>query len=293
MKKIYLSLLFILLTFSFLNSAKAQGTWKADSTQAAIARATEIPLGIANLKCMHSDTASIVGKPDATAPDITYNNVTYDNKAFLQGKTNGMFYAFRPEKDGTLDVSVKMSANKNTFIIELTDNCPNNSDLVALTTNFTTADNITNNSTYFTTPSVYDTKSGKYNTWDGTQVASTELTYMVFSWDVTANKTYVVGCFGSKMMLRGVNYTLKTSIKKDFTKNLNLSPNPVKLSSGKVYVNIEKATTLVIYDLTGSLVKQQSLTPTENYLYINDLKPGIYFVKDLNNRYKIQKLIIE
>jgi len=99
----------------------AQGSWFANGTEASIAAGAEISLGITGLKCVHSDAAGVVGKTDTGATDVSYNGVTYTNKAFIQGSTNAMYYAFLPAKSGVLDVSVKMgSAKKHLFLNLLT-----------------------------------------------------------------------------------------------------------------------------------------------------------------------------
>jgi len=295
MKKNCLLLLLIgmFLQISIFNT-NAQGTWKADSTIALINAATEIQLNIQNLLCMHSDPSGVIGKSDRGAITIVYNGITYDNLAFIQGSNNGMYYAFRTQKDGKLDISVKMSGNKKTFVIELTEACPNNNDLQALTTNFDTGDDITNNSTYFTAPQVKYVKANDQNeytgTFDGTTIASDVTTYMVFSWDVKANKTYVIGCFGSKMMLRGVNYTLSSAIKQNNVQSSIVYPNPAK---GQVYIDVNNPTNIAIYSVTGELLKQQLVTPSKNFIDVSDLKTGVYFIKDLNNSFSIQRLIVK
>lgn len=292
MKKIYMKLFAVLFTGLIGISANAQGVWLADSSQAAIARSTEIPMGITGLTCMHSDEATITGHGDTSAVTIEYNDVTYDNKGFLQGSTNGMFYAFRIAEDGTLDISVKMSANKRTFIIELTTDCPDNADLAALTTNFPTADGITATAAYFTTPTVYDTYSESENTWDGSVVATTETAFLVFSWPVSANKTYVCGCFGSKMMMRGVNYQTTATGLDDFNavQVPEIFPNP---ATGYVVIKMNRSAEIGIYNTVGLLVKQQLVTPSNNNVDISGLASGVYFIRDLNGNIKTQKLIVK
>jgi hypothetical protein len=292
MKKLYMTMLSVLFTGLIGISAYGQGTWKADSTIPEITPHTEIEMGITGLTCMHSDVSNVVGKPDKGAATVEYNGVTYDNPAMIQGVNNGMFYAWLPTEDGTLDISVKMSANKKTFIIELTSSCPDNADLTALTTNNNTADAIAQNAAYFTTPLVYDTYSQAEHTWDGTANASTETAYIVFSWPVTANKTYVTGCFGSKMMLRGVNYMTEASgLNNIRTIQLpDIFPNP---AAGTVIVKMDRSTGIGIYNTVGLLMKQQLVTPSDNKVDISGLEPGVYFIRDMNGNNKAQKLIIK
>ena len=192
--------------------ANAQGTWKASGTgSTTYAAATELGMGINNLQVMHSDASGITDISDTGASSTEYNGITYDNLGYIQGTTNGMFYAFLPATDGTLDIALKMSSGKKTFIYELTDagfTGLGATDLTTLTTKVGTADDIMADATYFTTPSVYDTYNNSSATWDGsTAIQSTGSTqYMVISFPVTAGKTYAVGCFSSKLMIRGVNY---------------------------------------------------------------------------------------
>jgi hypothetical protein len=293
MKKFYLQLSMLFLITLTAITVKAQGTWKADSTLAKIKASTEIDMKISNLKCMHSDTSGVIGKGDVSATNVDYNGITYDNKAFIQGSINGMYYAFRPQLDGKLDISVKMSGNKKTFIIELTDACPNNSDLAALTTNNITANAITGDSTYFTTPQVYDTDSKTNKTWNGTVAPVAATTYMVFSWDVKANKTYIAGCFGSKMMLRGVNYKVNNPPQSVIDENiqaLDIYPNP---AMNKVIIKVNNPTNISIYSAAGVLIKQQLVTSSDNIIDISGIEPGVYFIRDMNNIYKTQKLFIK
>lgn len=294
MKKLYMKMLSVLFTGLIGISAYAQGTWKADSTIAAINASTEIPLAITGLTCMHSDATTVVGKPDKNATTVEYNGITYDNLAMIQGSTNDMYYAFRPAQDGTLDISVKMGSAKRTFILELTDACPDNANLAALTTNIATGGGITGTPAYFTTPSVYDTYHATNGTWDGStamQETGTNV-YMVMSFPVVANKTYVAGCFGSKMMLRGVNYITATTGLDNFNtiQSFDIFPNP---AAGSVIVRMDKSTEIGIYNTVGLLLKQQLVTASDNNVDIRGLEPGVYFIRDMSSKNKAQKLIIK
>lgn len=291
MKKFYMKMFSVLFMGLIGIATYAQGIWNADSTTAAINLSTEIPMGITGITCMHSDVATIIGKGDIDAVAVEYDGVTYDNKAFLQGTTNGMYYAYRATKDGTLNIYVKMGPNKKTFIVELTNDCPDNADIAALTTNIPTADGITNTATYFTTPSVYDTDSKTSKIWDGTVAPVTVSTYMVFSWAVTANKTYVTGCFGSKMMLKCVNFITAGTGLDDVNaiKATDIFPNP---ADGNVIINMDKSAEIGIYNPVGLLMKQQWITPSDNNVDISGLEPGVYFIRDLNSKTKAQKLMV-
>lgn len=205
------SLLFIAVIAATM-CANAQGVWKSTGTEASIAASTDITFtGITGLKSMHSDAAGVIGKGDTGATNVVYNSVTWDNLAMIQGNTNGMYFAFLPAKNGVLDVSVKMGSAKKTFILEVkdqafTDKQATVGDLAALTTAYPTGDGLVSLSNL---PMVYDTYNLKTGTWDNsTAIQSTGgNVYMVMSFPVTANKTYVVGVTGSKLMLRGLSLT--------------------------------------------------------------------------------------
>lgn len=194
----------------------AQGIWFAAANETTYAASTELGFGIENLQCMHSDASGIVEKTDEGAPVVEYNGVTYDNAAFIQGSNNGMFYAFLPSADGTLDISVKMSSNKKTFVLELKDELFTASlgttvgDIATLcllgTADLESLPLISTDVSNF--PTVYDTYTKSETTWDGTLAPQEtgESVYMVFSFPVTSGKTYAFGCFGSKIMIRGVNF---------------------------------------------------------------------------------------
>jgi hypothetical protein len=205
-----------------------------------------------------------------------------------------MYFAFRPTSNGTLDIPVKMGSDKKTFVLELTDACPDNADLAALTTNLQDGNNILGTPTYFTLPSVYDTYHATTGTWDGTVAIQTTgaNVYMVMSFPVVANKTYVVGVLGSKMMLRGINYVATSSKVQEIGagQKIEVFPNPAK---GNVVVKMKETTKIGIYSAGGSLQKQQLITPTDNNVDISALVPGVYFIKDLSNKNKTQKLVVK
>ena len=290
------SLLFIAVIAASM-CANAQGIWKATGTEASIAASTDITLtGITGLKCMHSDGAGVSGKSDTSAPVTTYGGVTYDNLAYIQGGTNGMYYAFLPAKSGVLDVAVKMGALKNTYILEIKDEfftsfSATPGDLVALIANSSSVDVI--GATNVNLPSVYDTYNLKNGTWDGSASiypgASGTSNYMVMSFPVKANKTYVVGVKGSKLMLRGLSLTATSNVSNLPASGLNVFPNP---ACGKVYVNVNEPSEIGIYSIAGSLIKQQVVSSSQNAINISDLHSGIYFIKDLKSS-QVQKLIVK
>ncbi|MDA3878919.1 MAG: hypothetical protein PF436_00900 [Prolixibacteraceae bacterium] len=197
----------------------AQGTWFSAANETTYDAGTELGFGIDNLECMHSDVSGIIEKSDEGAPIVEYNGVTYDNAAFIQGSNNGMYYAFLPSADGTLDLSVKMSSNKSTFVLEMKDVFFQGmgmevSDIQALTSQIGTADMLIDPN-FADYPTVYDTFNEAEKTWNGTENAQEtgDSQHMVFSFPVTSGKTYVFGCFGSKIMIRGVNFATGNSAK--------------------------------------------------------------------------------
>jgi hypothetical protein len=268
MKKIYLKMFSILLIGSIGISAYAQGTWKTTGTEPVISPSTAIATGIAGLSLMHSDLATIVGKTDVGATSVTYNGVTWANESYVQGTTNGMYYAFRSTSDGILDIPVKMGSGKKTFIVQLTDACPDNANLAALTSNIGTGDGIIGTPAYFTLPSVYDTYHATNGTWDGTvAIQSTGANvYMVMSFPVVANKTYVVGVLGSKLMLKGVNYIVTTAVRE--------TPAIKGISFNGTQVLNEKGQKIELYTMSGKLINRSSSSiSTEN------LPKGVYIVR--------------
>jgi hypothetical protein len=66
-------------------------------------------------------------------------------------------------------------------------------------------------------------------------------------------------------------------------------PNP---ASGKVFINVNESSEIGIYNIAGSLIKQQMVTSSRNTINISDLHSGIYFVKMMKNIGLTQKLII-
>lgn len=200
------SLLFIAVIAASM-CANAQGVWKATGTEPTIAAGTEIVTGITGLKVMHSDVAGVIGKADSGSPTTTYNGVSFDNPAIVQGSTNDMYYAFLPAKSGVMDVALKMGSAKKTFVLELTAPTP----LLDLTTTYGAFGGIP--AANWTAPSVYDTYNNSKASWNGSTAiqSSGANVYLVISIPVTANKTYVVGVTGSKLMLRGISLTATTS----------------------------------------------------------------------------------
>lgn len=269
MKKILLSLTLLALTCT----AMSQGTWFAKADQASIAAATNIDLGITGLKCQHSDAAGIVGKSDVGATAVLYNDINYTNESYLQGSTNAMYFAFIPSQSGTLDVSVKMGSAKKTYALKLKDAIylTTIGNLTELTTDFGLLTSFT--ADYLDTyPQVYDTYNKTTGIWDGSAAiqSSGSNQYLVMSFPVDANKTYCVGCAGSKLMLRGVNYKLGSS--PSAIQDKKTSDVDVFASNGLINIKGLSNEKVSVSDLAGRNIKV--VNPAEI-----SVKPGMYFVK--------------
>lgn len=280
MKKTLLSLTFIAMAFG----AMSQGTWFATGTEALIPPSTDIDLGIANLKCQHSDAAAagVIGKSDVGAPSVSYNGVEYKNETQIQGATNGMYYAFIPSQAGTLDISIKMGSGKKTYVIKVKDetytyyetsigNLSVLTNKVGILTGFVPDD-------LDAYPQVYDTYNKTTGIWDGSTAiqSSGSNQYLVMSFPVAANKTYCVGCAGSKLMLRGVSY---------FVGSAAIDQN--KASSYKVIANAGR---ISINNITNEKISVSDLMGRS--IQVNDpsdiaVNPGMYFVKVNNEVTKI------
>jgi hypothetical protein len=190
-------------------SAPTPAIWKASYDAANIITyqpSVAIETGIPGLTVMHNDAGAtpVADKDDPTATTVAYGDITWDNLAFIQGNTNGMFYALSADADGTLDVSVKMGSGKKTFVAETADPIAT----VAAQTITASDNNPIGKITSPTFPPVYDTHNDNTGTWDNTVAINTsgDNAYLVMSFPVVAGKTYIVGCDGSKLMLRGLAY---------------------------------------------------------------------------------------
>ncbi|MDD4991450.1 MAG: T9SS type A sorting domain-containing protein [Paludibacter sp.] len=279
MKKNYKKMLSVLCLGLIGMSAYAQGTWKALGTEAAITAGTNIETGIFNLTVAHSDggAAAVIGKSDVGAPHFDCNGITWDNEAIIQGGTNGMYFALKPASTGIIDVSIKMGSAKATFAVELADAFA--TDLTTLTTvtapvaasTAYAASPIFLNAANYTTPTVTETLSDgtvTTGTWNGTVAINTSGAnqWLAMSFPVTANKIYVVGCFGSKLMLRGINYSLTSAV------NQVLSNKGISFN-GKEVTNTNNLP-IEIYNVLGKKVAASSTT-----ISTANLQKGIYIVK--------------
>jgi hypothetical protein len=187
----------------------APGIWKASydadnviTYQPSVA----IETGIAGLTVMHNDDGApkVADKQDPGATPVSYGGITWDNEAHIQGNSNGMFYAISADADGTLDVSVKMSNGKNTFVAETNDAITTVAAQTITGTDRSPLDKITDPAF----PQVYDTYNNNIGTWNNTAPINPtpDPQYLVMSFSISAGKTYIVGCDGSKLMLRGLAY---------------------------------------------------------------------------------------
>lgn len=293
MKKNYTKMFSIFCLGLMSISSFAQGTWKVTGTEAAINASTAIETGITGLTVMHSDAATVIGKGDAGEHTVVFNGVTWDNQGIIQGSTNGMYYAFRPTSNGIIDVSGKMGSGKTTFFLELTDACPDNADLAALTTNLGTGAAIYATPANFVLPTVTNSIDNTTSTWNGTVAVNTSgaNTYNVLSFPVSANKTYVFGVNGSKFMLRGINYKVTSGFS---TPNSNKETFSFKsITKGNVAFNLNEILNVGIYNTVGALMIQKTISPLENNVNTSSLLSGVYFIKDMGNNYNSHKLIVE
>jgi len=298
MKKNYKKMMSILCLGLIGVSAYAQGTWKAAGTEATVAPGTEMTyVGIYGLSVMHSEAAAagVIGKSDVGSPTVSYNGIDWDNPAIIQGATNVMYYTLTPTSNGTLDISVKMGSGKNTFVFELTDAFTSSyANLAALITANPVATTIIATAADFTTPTVTNSVDNSTATWNGTAAINTTgaNVYQVLSFTVKANKTYVVGVVGSKLMVRGINYILAPAgvVSANADKKIFNIQNPAK---GNVTFQMNESVQVGIFNTVGVLVSQKLVSPSENKVDISRLVPGVYFIKDMNNAYKTQKLIVE
>ena len=270
----------------------AQGTWSVTGTEASIASSTEITTGITNVTCMHSDFAGVIGKGDSGAPSVTDGALTFSNEAIVQGSSNGMYYAFKSSQNGILSIAAKMGAGKSTYVIEVPTTTSTN--LADLTTNSATCTDLTGTNPEVTTTAIQNGAPVAVATqaWSGTAMnpSGGANMYVIMKFKVTANTIYAVGVTGSKFMLRGAAFTSTTNISNVKAPEMKVYPNP---ASGKVFINVDQPSEIGIYSLTGSLVKQQFVTSSNNSINISELNSGIYFVKMMNSNNMTQKLIIQ
>jgi len=283
MKKNYKKMFSFLFLGIISVSAFAQGTWQAitpDPTPGAtIAVGTELGFGITGLTVMNSAPEGVTQKSDLGAP---VDGIFTPTGILQANSTNASFYAFKTESAGVLKVACKIGNNKPMFAYLLTE-----TDLATAA-----ASGNVISSGYGTDLAVTLSDGSTFT--EGmtfTAVSPATNTYTTLSFNVNAGKIYAVGCTGSKLMLRGVNYTVITGITpvNADKKSFNLQ-NPAK---GNVILQVNESVQIGIYNTVGVLMSQKLVTPTENNVDISRLVSGIYFVKDMNHAYNTQKLIVE
>jgi len=151
---------------------------------------------------------------DSSAPESFIVGGTKANtKAYIQGSTNGMYYAIVPAKTGKLTVAVKMGSGKNTYFLKTTGTAI--SEITTEETVQSLFDNDLNKASDVKgaitceTPEVSTSVNGAAattGTWDGTAAINTSGSnqYLTMTADVAANDVIIVSCDGSKLMLMGV-----------------------------------------------------------------------------------------
>ncbi len=146
----------------------------------------------------------------------------------------------------------------------------------------------------YTLPQVYDTYNNTTNTWNGTAAINTSaaVQYMVMSFPVTANKIYVVGVAGSKLQLRGINYTLTTSAVASVNSDKKIF-SIQNSGNGNLVLQMKESVKIGIYNTLGVLMSQKLVSPSGNSVDISRLVPGVYFIKDINRAYQTQKFIVK
>ena len=135
-------------------------------------------------------------------------------KAYVQGSTNGMYYAIAPAKAGTLSFGFKMGKNKNTYILKTTT-----AKIADITTEASASSLISNDlllcsdvkgTVECEAPTVtYNVKGGSTGSgsFDGTAAINTsgsDKWIEVTGVEVSEGDVIIVGCDGSKVMFKGV-----------------------------------------------------------------------------------------
>jgi len=72
--------------------------------------------------------------------------------------------------------------------------------------------------------------------------------------------------------------------------NVAVYPNP---ASDRVYIAYRQPVKVGIYNITGSLIKSKMISNGDNFLDIEDIQPGAYFVKSQDSNAFTKKLIIK
>ena len=135
-------------------------------------------------------------------------------KAYVQGSTNGMYYAIAPAKAGTLSFGFKMGKSKMTYILKTTT-----AKIADITTEASASSLISNDlllcsdvkgTVECEAPTVtYNVKGGSTGSgsFDGTTAINTSNSDQwieVTGVEVSEGDVIIVGCDGSKVMFKGV-----------------------------------------------------------------------------------------
>ena len=218
---------------------------------------TEVASPAGNFKYAASEATSAKG-PETGAIEVTYNGVTYaEGAGYSQGSTNVMSWVAQPAADGTLDFAIKMGGNKKFYVMEF-DAAAYAEDAgedLTITGAFATAagtglcsDFATNAAAYISYPSIAGigiaadaakTTRELSGTWDGTVAINTipdpdnEGKYLneyeVISVPAKAGNVYIIGCAGSKLMIRGISFIPGTSAVAGVAEAVEAKAAPVKV----------------------------------------------------------------
>ncbi|MBQ9236815.1 MAG: hypothetical protein IJ183_02725 [Prevotella sp.] len=177
--------------------------------------------------------------------EISFNGVTYaEGVGYSQGSTNVMSWVAQPVADGAIDFSIKMGGNKKFYVIEFdaAKYLDDAGEELTIEGAYATAagtglcsDFVTNAADYISYPSISGigirddaakTQRTLSGSWDGTTPITAELNpektaekgkdtydneYEVVSIPAKAGNVYVVGCAGSKLMVRAISYIASPS----------------------------------------------------------------------------------
>ena len=250
MKKI-----FTLAALAVFAVAANADTETVDLSGTAMAAQTEVASPAGNFKYAASEATE--AKEDAGF-EIAYNGVTYAaGTGYSQGTTNVMSWVAQPAADGSLDFAIKMGGNKKFYVLEINAEAYEADAGEALTIAGAYAlaggtglcsDFVTNAADYLAYPSIAGvgiaadaakTQRALSGTWDGTAAINlipdpdNEGKYLneyeVVSIPATANNIYVVGCAGSKLMVRAITFVPGTSAVAGIAESKAESSAPVKV----------------------------------------------------------------
>lgn len=70
--------------------------------------------------------------------------------------------------------------------------------------------------------------------------------------------------------------------------SVNIYPNP---ATDKVYVDSKEPVQVAIYNLTGKMVKSRFMESSQDFISVDDLAPGVYFIGSQNNKSFAKKFI--